>query len=143
MRDGRAISTRRAERALQPQLWLWSGTSSQKLEKLFLSHLASAAPGTLQRAGPAFGGAEGSKESQAGLAGSGSGHNLAMVRQKAALRKCFFPWIVFNKHLCVRQSNTQSQDQSRHTCRQRAPTHTARPGMLCLEPCTPGSSAGL
>lgn len=99
--------------------------------------------GPCRGAGPAFGGAEGSKESQAGLAGSGSGHNLAMVRQKAALRKCFFPWIVFNKHLCVRQSNTQPQDQSRHTCRQRAPAHTARPGMLCLKPCTPGSSAGL
>lgn len=42
--------------------------------------------GPCRRAGPAFGRLRGSKESQAGLAGSGCGHDLAMVRQKATLR---------------------------------------------------------
>lgn len=89
--------------------------------------------GPCRRAAPAFGRLRGSQESQAGMAGCGGGHDLAMVRQKVTLRSYFFPWMVFNKHLCVRQSHPQPQGESRPTCSP-SPAGTrslARDAVLC------------
>lgn len=102
-------------------------------EKLLLSQGPQQYQGPCRRAAPAFGRLRGSQESQAGLAGCGGGHDLAMVRQKVTLRSYFFPWMVFNKHLCVRQSHPQPQGESRPTC-SLSPAGTrslARDAVLC------------
>lgn len=114
-------NTHRAQRALQPRLWLWSDTSSQKQEKLFPSHRASAVPGTLRKGRPSSQEAEG-QQRVPGWAGRGClWARFSNENTESYPKVIFLPWITSNKHLCVRQSNTQPQDESSHTCSQRAP----------------------
>lgn len=143
MRGGRATSIHRAERALQPQLWLWSDTSSQKWEEQFLSHRASTAAGTLQKGRSRFWEAEG-QQGVPGWAGRVcSCAQFSNGKTKSYPEVIFLSMVVFHEHLCVRQSNTQPRDEARHSCRQSPAGPTAWPGMLCLQSHTPRSSARL
>lgn len=87
VRDGRAASTR-AE--LREPCSHGSGRGQTPPVKNRKNCFCPTGPqqhqGPCRRAGPAFGGLRGSEESQAGLAGPGCGHDLAMVRQRATLR---------------------------------------------------------
>lgn len=87
VRDGRVASTR-AE--LREPCSHGSGRGQTPPVKNRKSCFCPTGPqqhqGPCRRAGPAFGRLRGSEESQAGLAGPGCGHDLAMVRQRATLR---------------------------------------------------------
>lgn len=80
------VHTQRTERALQPQLWFWSDTSVKHRKSCSYPTGPQQYQGPCRGADPAFGSLRGSKEPQAGLVGSGCGHDLAMARQKATLR---------------------------------------------------------
>lgn len=102
-----SIHTPRAERALQPQLWLWSDTSSQKQEELFLSHRAPAAPGPCRSR---FWEAKGQQE----VPGWGRVclcSAFSNGETKSSPKVIFLSMIVFSKHLCGRQSNTEPHDE--------------------------------
>lgn len=81
MRDGRDVHTQSSESIAATALVMVRRFQSKKGKAVPVPQGLSST-----RADPAFVRLRGSKDSQAGLAGSACGHNLAMVRQKATLR---------------------------------------------------------
>lgn len=132
VRDGKAKPHTQSSESITATLWLWSDTSSQKQEKLFLSHRASAVPGTLQKGRSSFWEAEG-QQGVPGWAG-----RVCLWARFSKGKTESYPKVIFLSMDRVQQAPVCQAKQYKMnpgTAAAREPqlAHPAWPGMLCLQ----------